>query len=143
MKDKSIRNVFWAMVAFFVLTIGTIFIGNLPAENIVVTNFFLPFIAFFCILGIVLIVLTVRKMVTGKDRIFLLLAATAAVGLPVFILLHNLVTALFINLFSFRADFDEPVFFILAVIVCPLAFLVGAIGSLALMFKKKSRELVA
>jgi hypothetical protein len=32
---------------------------------------------------------------------------------------------------------DEPVFFVLATIVCPLALLVGSIGSIVLIAKKK------
>jgi hypothetical protein len=32
---------------------------------------------------------------------------------------------------------DEPVFFILATIVCPIALLVGIIGSIVLIAKKK------
>ncbi|GAG61024.1 unnamed protein product, partial [marine sediment metagenome] len=53
--------------------------------------------------------------------------------------------ALFILLFG--ADFwerigigDEPVFFILAIIVCPIAFLVGVIGSIVLFIKKKKKN---
>ncbi len=54
--------------------------------------------------------------------------------------MHNLFFALLIKLFG--EDFgarmgDEPVFFILATIVCPIAFLVGIIGSIVLIAKKK------
>jgi len=34
-----------------------------------------------------------------------------------------------------RPDLDEPVFFIIAVIICPIGFLVGAIGSIVLGVK--------
>jgi len=59
--------------------------------------------------------------------------------------LHNLFYALFIIWFG--TDFwertglgDEPFFFILALIVCPIAFLVGVIGSTVLFIKKKQLE---
>ena len=70
---------------------------------------------------------------------FLILTAASFVGFFVFVLLHNFVYGLFIHFFG--ADFwnggDEPFFFILAVIVCPLGFLVGAIGSIVLAVKRK------
>jgi len=60
--------------------------------------------------------------------------------------LHNLFYGLFIVWFG--ADFwertglvDEPFFFILALIVCPIAFLVGVIGSIVLFIKKKKRKI--
>ena len=56
--------------------------------------------------------------------------------------MHNAIYALFIVLFG--ADFwertglgDEPFFFILALIVCPIAFLVGVIGSIILFIKTR------
>ena len=70
---------------------------------------------------------------------FLILTAASFVGFFIFVLLHNLVYGLFIHFFG--ADFwnggDEPFFFILAVIVCPLGFLVGAIGSIVIVVKRK------
>lgn len=36
---------------------------------------------------------------------------------------------------------DEPFFFILATIICPIALLVGAIGSIVLFIKKKRIEI--
>jgi len=59
--------------------------------------------------------------------------------------LHNIIYGLFIVLFG--ADFwertglgDEPFFFILVLIVCPIAFLVGVIASIVLFIKKKQLE---
>ena len=69
---------------------------------------------------------------------FLILAGASFVGFFVFVLLHNLVYGLFIHFWG--ADFwnggDEPFFFIMAIIVCPLGFLVGAIGSITLSIKR-------
>lgn len=53
--------------------------------------------------------------------------------------LHNLVYALFIKIFGegFWAGIgDEPVFFIFATILCPLALLVGIIGGIVLIIKR-------
>ena len=96
----------------------------------------------FSLLGIALLVLTVREKAEGKLKGFLLLTGASAAGISVFGILHNLVYALAIHFFG--ADIwnngDEPFFFILAVIVCPLGYLVGAIGSLVLYLKQKTRE---
>jgi len=128
------------MVAFFIITISTIFIGGTLVVNIPV-NIFLPVIAILPVLGVILLVLTVKKKVTGISKILLLLTGASVVGLPIFVILHNLVTALCISLFHSSTEFDEPVFFILAIIVCPLGFLVGAIGTIVQMFKKKPGQL--
>ena len=84
----------------------------------------------FLALGVTLIVLTVKKKVAGILKKFLLLTGASAVGLPVFAVLHNLVSALF--------NTEEPVFFILATMVCPIAFLVGIVGTIVLAVKNKS-----
>ncbi len=104
---------------------------------------FISWAAFF-ILGLALIVLTVKRKVEGPLKKFLLLTGASAVGFPVFVILHNLVYGLFI--YFFGQDFwervglgDEPFFFIMAVIVCPLGFLVGATGTIALFLKRGKR----
>jgi hypothetical protein len=59
------------------------------------------------------------------------------VGVLVFVLLHNLVYGLFTYFFgeNFWNGGDEPVFFILASVICPLGFLTGAVGSIVLRIK--------
>jgi len=93
------------------------------------------------LLGAALIFLTVKEKVGGVLKKFLLLTGASAMGIPVSISLHNAIYALFIH-FS-GADFwdrigigDEPVFFIMAIFVCPIGFLVGAIGSIVLRHKE-------
>ncbi len=137
MKDKLLWSIFWATVAVFFLVLAMIFVS--PFTKLLMQFVFFPALVAFFGLGITLIVLTVRAKLKGMPKAFLLLTGASAVGLPLFAVLHNLVYALFILWFG--ADFwgrvgDEPFFFILAVIVCPLAFLVGAIGSIVLKFWK-------
>ena len=73
----------------------------------------------------------VQKEVEGTSKALLLLTGASAAGMSIFAILHNLVTAMFIKFFKVSKNFDEPVFFILATVVCPLGFLVGAVGTLA------------
>ena len=91
--------------------------------------------------GGLLIFFTIKRKVRGKLRIFQLLAGASAVGIPVFVVLHNVAYMLGIKLFgeSTFGNGDEPVFFILALIVCPLGLLVGGIGTLVLRRQRSRR----
>jgi len=131
-KGKLVWSVFWALVGVFAIVVSTIFIP--PAMRLlmpvsVLSAIFLPAIVVFVLLGTALLFLTVKTKVGGILKKFLLLTGASAVGLPVFVLLHNVVSGLF--------NIEEPVFFIMATIVCPIGFLVGAIGSIVLAIKNK------
>ena len=116
------------MVGVFAIIVGIIFIRPLLHHRIYLLVL-LPFIAVFFLLGVTLIVLTVKTKVGGMLKKFLLLTGASAVGLLVCVILHNVVSGLF--------NIEEPVFFILGLIVCPIAFLVGAIGTIVLAIKNK------
>jgi hypothetical protein len=139
-KEKSIRIIFWAMVAVFIILIGTIFALMPLVKGLPFSYIFPAILVIFIGLGIALIVLTVRKKVEGTGKAFLLLTGASAVGMPVSIILHNLIYALLILWFGedfWGAGGDEPVFFILAIIVCPIAFLVGIVGTIVLNIRNK------
>jgi hypothetical protein len=134
MKGKLIWSIFWATVAVFLIVVGMIFFG-MPLSGYV----FFAVLAVFFGLGVTLLVLAVRAKLKKMPKAFLLLTGASAVGLPLSAVLHNAVYALFIYFFGegfWNGIGDEPVFFMLAVFVCPLAFLVGAIGSIVLKFWK-------
>ena len=130
--------IFWITVAFFIITISNIFIMNL----IDLFNrylFFTSAIVLPC-LGAALIVLAAKAKLTRISKAFFILTGASAIGMVIGSVLHNLVYALFIKLFGegFWAGMgDEPVFFIFATIICPLALLVGIIGGIVLIAKKK------
>lgn len=103
--------------------------------------FLISFLIFF-LLSIILIVFTFRKKVGGKLKKFLLLTGISPLVMVVSVILHNLVYGLFIFLFgeSFWERIglgDEPFFFLLAIVVCPIAFLIGLLGSVILLIKAK------
>lgn len=137
MKGRVSWPLFWALIGFFVLIVG--FFLTEPFRELIEGSELLlsPFIIFF-LLGIALLVFTLREKVEGLLKVFFLLAAASAVGVLVFVLLHNAVYGLFIYFFGegFWNGGDEPFFFILAVIVCPLGFLVGAVGAIVLRIKE-------
>jgi len=137
MKGKLIRSIFWALVGAFVVIVCLFAIP--AARELIMGSLFLIIAgAVLFALGGVLIFLTVKQKVGGMPKKFLLLTGASAVGIPVSAALHNLVYALFI--YWFGADFwnggDEPFFFVMAIFVCPIGFLVGVVGSIVLATKK-------
>jgi len=66
---------------------------------------------------------------SGKSlKFFLLLTGGSAVGIPVFVILHNLAYLILAKIMDVGAG-DEPFFFVLATIVCPLGLITGLVGS--------------
>jgi len=130
--------------------IRTILNDLYPDETVavVVSIFFRLSGLLFFALGLALLILTIRAR-ASLDRLlkrFLLVTSSSAVGIFASLLLHGVVFGLFILIFG--EDFwnrtgigDEPFFFILGLMVCPIAYLVGTIGSMVLMFRKKKNEL--
>jgi hypothetical protein len=142
-KDKSIRWIFWATVALFIISVASMFIlvpivGRTAGDSPVRFSTLAALPIFSC-LGVALLVVTIKKQEPGRLKKFLLVSGASAAGLVVFAVLHNLITGLLINYFHFAEDFDEPVFFILASIVCPLGFLVGAVGTIILGVKNSPK----
>ncbi len=127
MKGKLIWSIFWALVGVFVIAAGTMFISSV-ARLPVGFNAFSAWPVFVG-LGVTLIVLTLKKKVGGILKKFLLLTGGSAVAFLIFVLLHNIVSGLF--------NIEEPVFFIIATIVCPIGFLVGAVGTIVLAIKNR------
>jgi hypothetical protein len=103
--------------------------GGLRSQHLFLCHF---------LLGIALIIFSVRGSASGGLKKFFLLTGASAAGILVSIALHNLVYGLFEHFAG--ADFwnggDEFFFFTLAVIVCPLGFLVGLVGTIVLGVKK-------
>jgi hypothetical protein len=99
----------------------------------------------FVLLGLLLAVLTVRLQETRIRKMFFVLTGISAAAIPVCAVLHNLVYGLFIVWFGEgfweRHGRDEPVFFLLAVVVCPVLFLVGTVGSIVFLGKDFTNRL--
>ncbi len=129
MKGKLVWSVFWALVGVFVIVVSMIFIPRPLMPFGFPPAIFLSATVVFVLLGVALLFLTVKTKVGGILKKFLLLTGASAVGLPVSILLHNAVYGLF--------NIEEPVFFIMATLVCPIGFLVGAVGTIVLAIKSK------
>ena len=137
MKGRLIWSVFWAFVGVFAIAVSMFFIlGDLllGEENPTLIGYIFVVSTGVVLtgLGVTLLVLTAKtEMGTGLKK-FLLLTEASFVGFPVFVILHNAVSAIL--------NAEEAVFFTLATIVCPAGLLVGAIGSIALRFRKSRTE---
>ena len=136
-----LKVIFWALVVVFVLIVGYI---TIPIFRRYWSFYFIIVsgIIFF-LLGIALIFLSVREKIDRLLKKFLILTGASAIGIPIGVILHNLFYALFIKLcgtnFWDRIGVgDEPFFFILATIICPIAFLVGVMGSIVIFIRKES-----
>jgi hypothetical protein len=82
------------------------------------------------LLGIPLLILGIRADTGKLIRIFILLAGASAISIALGSVLHNFLSAAVMHFI--KGDFEEPVFFIISVIIAPLGFLTGTIGTFIL-----------
>lgn len=144
MKKSLLPTTFYALIGVFIVIICMFFV---PAVSEFVQGpllFLSPFIIF-SLLGAALIFLTVKSKVKGRHRKLLMLTGISAAGFFVSIVLHNLLYALaiitsHIVILKYLFEFLHAVFFILAVVVCPLGYLIGTAGYITLFAKKRKRK---
>lgn len=134
MKRKLIWAILWAFVGVLVIAVSMFFIlGDLLVgeENPTLTGyvFFISVGVVLTGLGVTLLILTGKTEMRAGLKKFLLVTEASFVGFPVFVILHNAVSSLL--------NMEEAVFFTLATIVCPLSFLVGAVGSIILATRNR------
>ena len=133
---KKIKIIFWSLILIFIVMV-IYFAVPFAAKRVLFS--YLAILAFiFFSLGILLIYYTIKLKIEGKLKWFLILTGIPPAIALVSAVLHNLVYRLMIYVFGegfWGQGGDEVFFFILALIVCPIIFLVGAIGSI-IMFKK-------
>ena len=140
MKAKLSWAIFWALAGVFVTVASLIAIP--AAREFLNGCLFITAGVLFLLLGAALIVFTVREKVKGMLKKFLILTGASSAGVVISVLLHNAIYGLFI--YFFGADFwnggDEPVFFVMAVFICPIGFLAGSVGSIVLALKRLRAE---
>ena len=96
----------------------------------------------FGVLGLLLVVLTARLAEPRIWKVFFMLTGASSAGMPICAILHNLLDRLFIiwlgeGVWEKYGMSEEPVFFILAVLVCPALFVIASVGSLVLLIKAR------
>ena len=120
---RLIYLTFWGLTALFVLLLNT-------NTHPFLRSGFLFFVAAFFILGFLLIYLSIKQKIVGKLRFSLILTGGSAVLFVISVLVHNFFSAIF--------QVEDVLFFIIAVIACPVGFLVGFVGSVAGMIARKA-----
>ena len=136
-----VKRTFWFLLAIFVLILGQLFIPlirNLFRGSLL---FLLPFIIFSSA-GAILILLTLKKKVKGGLKKFLIFTGASASGFFISVLLHNLLYGLgqtteHIFWLHTLLEIFNVVFFIIAIVICPIGFLIGTIGVIILFRKNK------
>ena len=91
---------------------------------------FLILLIIIVFLGAALIVLTIRQYVEGPLKIFLIMTGAAPAALLICVFLHNALCGLLTVVLRKKEVVEEPVFFLLAIFGCPLAFVAGVVGSI-------------
>jgi hypothetical protein len=128
---KLIISLLWASLALFILFLSPL---KFPTPY-----YFMITILLLAGLGISLLIFTLKSEFRKKHKIFLLLVSSSLIGIPVFAILHNAVYALAIHILGEGVwdNGDESFFFVLAAIVCPIAYLAGFIGSITYFLRRK------
>ena len=121
---------------FFIPAIRDLFRGSLL--------FLLP-LGIFSFFGLILTFLAVKSESKGLLRKFLMLTGISSVSFFVGVLLHNAFYALSVVasdvvLLRYFAGGSQVAFFVIAVFVCPVGFLIGAGGSIVLLTKKRKTK---
>ena len=130
---KNIKIIFWLLIVSFLFILCQFFVPGLRDVFRGTTFFLGPMIIFF-LLGLVLVVFTVRERVEGKLKKFLLLTGSSAAGFFAFVFLHNAFYALnvvfgHITALNYLTEILGVTFFLVAIFVCPLGFLAGIAGT--------------
>jgi len=140
MKKYSTSAIFWGLVGVFVVILAEFFIPVFRDLFRGSLLFLLP-IAVFFLFGLVLVILTIKERVAGRLRKFLLLTGASAIGFFAGVILHNAFYALAvltkeITVLKYIFEGLHVFFFFIAIPICPIAFLIGMIGSIVLFIKK-------
>lgn len=139
MKKNIVKKLFYLLLFFFVVLAASIVAPAFSGQGYPI----LMFVSWgiFLILGILLVIFTHKKQDKGRLKGFLLLSGYSAIGLIASILLHNFLYALAVTYNLQILEVLEIAFFLFGVFVCPIAFLVGAFGSVVLFTKNKKTAL--
>lgn len=143
MSEKNLRKlkrVVYALIVVFILIligIASISMDLLGIWRVIMIS--LAFISWglFFVLGIILVRFTLKSKVKGKLKLFLMLTGIPSIGFLVGVILHNFLSVLeHITILKYL----HVAFFLIAVLLCPIGFIIGAIGSIVLFKKKGGRH---
>lgn len=147
MKTKSlVEKKFYLLLKIFVIIVAYFLIPFSPPPLNYIRAALFPVVA---IVGLVFLVQGIRlaliaRKEKGKLKLFLMITGIAAVAPLPFALLHNVFYGLAIAFENLKYVFEplSATSFIIAIIIAPLLFIAGVVGSI-ILFKKAKKEATA
>jgi len=139
-KRNILLLIFWILIIAFLITVSIIFIPAfreyMSASFMIISGIIL------ILLSGVLIFLTLKQKVEGKLKKYLILTGSSASGFFIFAFLHNIfygfeMITIHIIILSYLMKVFEVIFFLIAIFVCPIGFLIGIVKSIVLLNKEK------
>lgn len=141
-KFNLIKTVFWTLVGIFIILVCYFAIPVDMSAKRAIFLFMAVLAIFFFLLGGVLIFLTLKGKLDKKIKKYLLLTGISSAGFLISVILHNLIYGLsvissHITVLHYLMEALHIAFFIIAIFVCPIGFLVGVIGGMIFFVKKQ------
>ena len=135
---RSLIILFWALVGSFIALVLTVLF---PDALDLFRPLFLSLMALCTILGLALLILSVRWQERTVLRTFWILAGASTAGFALGSVLHNAFYALATitgewPVLNAAMEVLEVAFFLVATLLCPVAFLVGTVGAIVLMVRR-------
>ena len=111
-------------------------------ENSIIRAIFLPVMFSIPVFGVALMLLTIKVKLKKWIRVFLILTGAGPAGFAVFSILHNMFYAFgiltqSIPWLSFTMEILHVAFFLISLIVCPIVFVIGLVGTIVLFIRNK------
>ena len=145
--SSKLKAVFWALIGVFVVLLCLMTApGFYPEIREAIRWLFAPLFlglsGLFLLLGVAVIILTIKEKIDGRLKKLLLLTGASAAGFFISVILHNLFYAAAIWLsniliLSYLMQVFHVIFFLIAIFVCPIGFLIGAVATGKILRKKK------
>ncbi len=137
--NKKITTIFWLLILNFIFVLCQMLIPTVRGLFQGSELFLVPFITFF-LLGLALLILTLKNEIKQPLKKYLLLTSVSAVGVLIFIFLHNAFYALGIvaeniKILKILAEALHIAFFFISTIIAPIGFLVGVIVGIKYIIK--------
>ena len=142
---RPLSIVFWVQVAAFAALVLTVLFPD-------VSDFFRPvflsLLAICTLLGLALLILAMRWQARTLLRTFWILAGASTAGAALGSVLHNVFYALAEvtgkwPILSGAMEVLEVAFFVIAALLCPVAFLVGSVGAIVIIVRRGGKAAIA
>lgn len=138
---KKFLIIFWALIAIFFMVLAQFFVPVVMEFFAGSLFFLLPFFVLF-LLGIALIFSCRNQQIEPRLKKSFILTGACAAGFFISVVLHNGFYALDmvvgkVLVLHYLMEALHVIFFLIAIPICPLGFLVGAISSIVLLIKQR------